>query len=120
MEALRKMAFQHRELWENQLAPVGNKLRKMKRQLTVKIQTDEKLKRIREQPDSLAALRHQVEAVSGTHPTNLSVSYIDDEAEEVNISDEDDFLTAMELAQTKLGNSIKFIVKDKNEPAKKK
>jgi len=93
--------------------------------VAVKIQNEDKTKRLREQPESFNALKNQVEALLALPKTSSSeskpfrITYKDNDNDEVNVSDDDDLLMAYDIAKLDFNNQIKFSVK-RNEAANSK
>lgn len=89
-------------------------------QINIKIQSLTKTKRIREVPESFEALKKTVEAQIKderdpvAQPVNnvkdFSIKYVDGDQEEINISDDEDLLTAYEVAAKELKGNLKFLI----------
>ena len=71
---------------------------------------------MREVPQSFSALKQTVEAlISNDHkdslpPTEYQIKYVDKDSEMINVSDDEDLLTAYEFAETELEGNLKFVI----------
>ena len=99
--------------------------------LTLKLQTQTKTKRIRDLPPNFQALKAAVEAqikderdliLQESAALNLSkpgqrdyvIRYVDGDDEAINVSDDEDLLTAYEVADRELKGNLRFIIHFKN------
>lgn len=87
-------------------------------QLSVKLHTQSKIKRLREVPATFEALKQTVEAQIYDEETlnqlpkvrDYHIKYIDGEKEWINVSDDDDLHSAYQVASKELGGNIKFVI----------
>jgi len=108
-----------------------------KQQLTVKVQSQTKTKRLRDVPSSFKALTDIIEqqireerdlqapangdqSFRSTSTTFASgrdfvIRYIDNEDETINVSDDEDLLTAYDIAERDLKGSLKLTVQFKSQ-----
>jgi hypothetical protein len=96
--------------------------------ITVKVQSLSKTKRIREVPSNFEALKQSVEAqITGERDPNIqipqgfrdfSIKYVDGDEELINVSDDEDLITAYEVANKELKGNLKFIIEMKKAPVR--
>jgi hypothetical protein len=97
----------------------SNPTNKVDRKISLKVQSQTKTKRIRELPMSFDALKKTVEALvkddreptaevqlteqkvaTTTNTKDYSIRYVDPDNEMINVSDDDDLLTAYDIAES--------------------
>ena len=82
----------------------------------MKIDALNKIKRVRDAPSSFAALKLAVEAqlkecpLVCTQPRNYSIQYRDGFNDLINVSDDDDLLSAYEAAQKDMQGNLKLTI----------
>ena len=109
-----------------------------KSQLTIKLQSQTKTKRLRDIPSDFKTLTDIVEqqireerdllssaplngdqsfrsSSTFTSGRDYVIRYVDNEEEVINVSDDEDLLTAYEVAEKDLKGSLKFMVQFKNQ-----
>lgn len=83
------------------------------------MQTQSKTKRVRDLPQSFEALQTLVEAqIKQERESRVSISaardyvirYVDGDDEAINVSDDEDLLTAYDVAEKELKGSLRFTV----------
>lgn len=96
--------------------------------ISVKVQSFTKTKRVREAPENFQALKQTVEAqVQGeltnndeiispsTNERNYHIKYLDGDNELINVSDDEDLLAAYDVAKKDLKGNLKFIIEFKQK-----
>jgi len=88
----------------------------------VKLQSLTKTKRIRDVPSSFNALKQTVEAqikderdhnqmiIADPNIRDYTIKYVDGDQEQINVSDDEDLITAYEVAVKELNGNLKFII----------
>jgi PB1 domain len=84
--------------------------------INVKIDSLSKIKRVRDVPQSFDALKSVVEAQLkdtnvnqvSSNPRNYQIQYRDAQNDLINVSDDDDLLTAYEIATKELQGNLKL------------
>ena len=84
--------------------------------INVKIDSLSKIKRVRDVPQSFDALKTAVEAQLkdtnvnqvSSNPRNYQIQYRDAQNDLINVSDDDDLLTAYEVATKELQGNLKL------------
>ena len=89
--------------------------------ISIKVQMQAKTKRLRDAPSSFAALKSNVEALLAAQPqvpskpAPFGLQYLDEDDELINLSDDDDLVTAYEIAGKKMDGSLKVVVNMDNK-----
>lgn len=94
-----------------------------KQQVSLKIQSQGKIKRIRDMPSNFQALKAVVEAQLAdegavkptSQPRNYTIKYQDASQDWINVSDDEDVLTSIDVAQKELQGTLKYVVAFKQQ-----
>lgn len=81
--------------------------------INLKIDTQSKIKRVRELPQTIEALRSVVESQldpKPSQPKSYAIQYRDGQQDVINISDDEDLLTAYDVALKELQGNLKLNV----------
>ena len=95
------------------------------KQVSLKIQSQGKIKRIRDMPSNFQALKAVVEAQLAdesagpvkptSQPRNYTIKYQDASQDWINVSDDEDVLTSIDVAQKELQGTLKYVVAFKQQ-----
>ena len=76
--------------------------------INLKIDLNSKIKRIRDLPQTIEALRSVVDCQLDAPKEDYSIQYRDGQDDVINVSDDEDLLTAYEVAQKELQGNLKL------------